>query len=117
MPCLARVVLPHYPHHVVQRGHNKQLVFAEDADDRYDLDMLATFKALLDAKVYAFCLACRVRLARRRFLLRRLGIDPRGTGGGVSGLDAKPDPEGRVIRETLQRGHSHHFSDGEVNLT
>ena len=29
MPRLGRVVLPHYPHHVVQRGHNKQVVFAE----------------------------------------------------------------------------------------
>jgi putative transposase len=56
MPRLGRVVLPNDPHHVVQRGHNKQLVFAEDADDRYDLDTLATFKGLLDIKVYAFCL-------------------------------------------------------------
>jgi putative transposase len=56
MPRLARVVLPNYPHHVVQRGHNKQLVFAEDADYRYYLDTLATFKAELDIKVYAFCL-------------------------------------------------------------
>jgi putative transposase len=56
MPRLARVVLPNYPHHVVQRGHNKQRVFAEDADYRYYLDTLATFKAELDIKVYAFCL-------------------------------------------------------------
>jgi putative transposase len=56
MPRLGRVVLPNYPHHVVQRGHNKQLVFAEDADYRYYLDTLATFKGLLDIKVYAFCL-------------------------------------------------------------
>jgi hypothetical protein len=34
----------------------KQVVFAGDADDRYDLDTLATVKALLDIKVYAFCL-------------------------------------------------------------
>jgi hypothetical protein len=28
MPRMGRVVLPNYPHHVVQRGHNKQVVFA-----------------------------------------------------------------------------------------
>ncbi len=55
MPRLGRVVLPNDPHHLVQRRHNKQRVFAEDADDRDDLDTLATFKALLDIKVSAFC--------------------------------------------------------------
>jgi putative transposase len=53
---LGRVVLPNHPHHVVQRGHTKQLVFAEGADDRDDLDTLATFNALLDIKVSAFSL-------------------------------------------------------------
>ena len=28
MPRMARVVLPNGPHHVVQRGHNRQVVFA-----------------------------------------------------------------------------------------
>ena len=28
MPRMGRVVLPNYPHHVVQRGHNRQVVFA-----------------------------------------------------------------------------------------
>lgn len=32
MPRLARVMLPEYPHHIVQRGHNRQLVFVEAAD-------------------------------------------------------------------------------------
>ncbi len=26
MPRVGRVVLPHYPHHIVQRGHNRQVV-------------------------------------------------------------------------------------------
>jgi putative transposase len=56
MPRVARIVLPHYPHHVVQRGHNKQTVFAEPADfERYLAD-LRELKSLLDVKVYAFCL-------------------------------------------------------------
>ncbi len=32
MPRVGRVVLPDYPHHVVQRGHNRQVVFAQDED-------------------------------------------------------------------------------------
>jgi putative transposase len=56
MPRCGRVVLPNTPHHIVQRGHNKQLVFAEGSDYRYYLDTLATFKTRLDIKVYAFCL-------------------------------------------------------------
>jgi len=32
MPRVGRVVLPNYPHHVVQRGHNRQVVFAAEED-------------------------------------------------------------------------------------
>jgi len=56
MPRTGRVVLPDYPHHVVQRGHNRQVVFAEPADYRYYLETLAEFKAALGVRVYAFCL-------------------------------------------------------------
>ena len=56
MPRMARVVLPHYPHHVVQRGHNKQVVFAHPGDfDSYLAD-LQELKTALGVKVYAFCL-------------------------------------------------------------
>ena len=43
MPRVGRVVLANYPHHVVQRGHNKQVVFAEEDDFRYYLDTLQNF--------------------------------------------------------------------------
>jgi REP-associated tyrosine transposase len=56
MPRTGRVVLPDYPHHVVQRGHNRQVVFAEPADYRYYLDTLTEFKAAFGVRVYAFCL-------------------------------------------------------------
>ncbi|MBK1723901.1 transposase [Thiocystis violacea] len=56
MPRVGRVVLPNYPHHVVQRGHNRQVVFAEDADYRYYLETLEAFKTIYDIKVYGFCL-------------------------------------------------------------
>lgn len=40
MPRMGRVVLPNYPHHVVQRGHNRQVVFAAAEDyQRYLTDL------------------------------------------------------------------------------
>ena len=56
MPRIGRVVLPNYPHHIVQRGHNRRAVFAEAADFEYYLATLAQFKAAYDVKVYGFCL-------------------------------------------------------------
>ena len=32
MPRMGRAMLPSYPHHVVQRGHNRQVIFAETRD-------------------------------------------------------------------------------------
>lgn len=29
MPRVGRTILPYYPHHIIQRGHNRQVVFAE----------------------------------------------------------------------------------------
>jgi len=56
MPRTARVVIPSYPHHVIQRGHNRQAVFAGDDDFRYYLENLTEWKEILGCKVYAFCL-------------------------------------------------------------
>ncbi len=53
---MGRVVLPNFPHHVVQRGHNRQVVFAEAADFEYYLQTLAEFKAEYAIQVYGFCL-------------------------------------------------------------
>jgi hypothetical protein len=52
MPRLGRIVLPNYPHHVVQRGHNKQAVFAEEADYLYYLNTLEEFKDLYDIPIF-----------------------------------------------------------------
>ena len=56
MPRMGRVVLPGYPHHIVQRGHNRQVVFAADDDYHYYLETLAEFKEVYQVQVYAFCL-------------------------------------------------------------
>ena len=56
MPRSARLVLPNCPHHIIQRGHNRQVVFSGDDDYLYYLDNLQEWKTELDCKVYAYCL-------------------------------------------------------------
>ena len=56
MPRTGRVVLPNYPHHVVQRGHNRQVVFANACDFEYYLSNLRELKEALGVRVYAYCL-------------------------------------------------------------
>lgn len=56
MPRQARIILRQTPHHVVQRGHNRQAVFIEDADYRYYINTLREWKEELKIKVYGYCL-------------------------------------------------------------
>ncbi|MBT2342327.1 MULTISPECIES: transposase, partial [Pseudomonas] len=56
MPRMGRIVLPNYPHHVVQRGHNRQVVFAGAEDYRRYLSDLRELKDAFGVKVYAYCL-------------------------------------------------------------
>ena len=56
MPRTARLIIPGYPHHVMQRGHNRQTVFVSDEDYLYYLDNLREWKQKLGCKVYAYCL-------------------------------------------------------------
>lgn len=56
MPRVARAVVPGFPHHIIQRGHNKHVVFAGEDDFEYYLATLAAFKEAYDVEVYAFCL-------------------------------------------------------------
>ena len=56
MPRAARITLPNYPHHVIQRGHNRQVVFTCADDYRYYLGNLAEWKTAYGCKVYAYCL-------------------------------------------------------------
>ena len=56
MPRTARIVVMGYPHHIIQRGHNRQVVFASDEDYRYYLDNLREWKEKLGCKIYAYCL-------------------------------------------------------------
>ena len=56
MPRQARVIVPGLPHHIVQRGHNKQPVFIEDRDFQYYLDNLQEWKHTLGLEVFSYCL-------------------------------------------------------------
>lgn len=56
MPRSARLVLPGYPHHVIQRGHNRSPLFVQDADYRFYVRTLRDGKLRFDCKVYAYCL-------------------------------------------------------------
>ena len=56
MPRQPRVVLPGYPHHIVQRGHNRHAVFAQARDYCYYMDSLRTWKAHYGVRLYAYCL-------------------------------------------------------------
>jgi putative transposase len=56
MPRQARVILPNTPHHVMQRGHNRQVVFASDDDFAYYRSNMICFKKEFGCKIYSYCL-------------------------------------------------------------
>jgi len=52
----ARVLVANYPHHIVQRGHNRKAVFVADEDYQFYLENLLEWKQKFDIKLYAWCL-------------------------------------------------------------
>jgi putative transposase len=56
MPRTARIIINDSPHHIIQRGHNRQVVFASDDDYLFYLDNLREWKEKFGCKVYAYCL-------------------------------------------------------------
>ena len=54
MPRVGRTVLAYYPHHIIQRGHNRQVVFAEPRDFERYIGTMAEFKAVYGVKIYAW---------------------------------------------------------------
>lgn len=56
MPRMGRIVLADYPHHVVPRGHNRQVVFAAEEDYQRYVSDLRELKDAFGIKVYAYCL-------------------------------------------------------------
>ena len=56
MPRRARVIAPSLLHHIVQRGHYRQVVFIEDRDVEYYLNTLSEWKEILALEVFSYCL-------------------------------------------------------------
>ena len=56
MPRKMRIILPNCPHHIIQRGHNRQIIFAENSDYERYLNNVLELKAKFDIKVFAYCL-------------------------------------------------------------
>ncbi|MDX9701518.1 MAG: transposase [Candidatus Auribacterota bacterium] len=56
MPRQARVVIPHCPHHVTQRGNYRQAIFHEQADCDYYCHLIAAYSAKYRIKIYGYCL-------------------------------------------------------------
>lgn len=75
MPRQSRLVLPNCPHHIIQRGHNRQVVFAGNDDYLYYLDNLREWKTELCCKIYAYCL-----MTNHVHLVINPGSDPANLG-------------------------------------
>ena len=56
MPRLARVILPGYPHHIIQRGNRRQDVFFCDGDYFFYLDLLKEWCKAEGIEIWAYCL-------------------------------------------------------------
>lgn len=56
MPRKPRTLLTGFPHHVVQRGHDRQPVFISEQDYSYYLANLKELRSELHIRVYGFCL-------------------------------------------------------------
>ncbi|MBZ5585919.1 MAG: transposase [Acidobacteriia bacterium] len=56
MPRRARLIIPDVPHHVTQRGNNRQPVFLSPGDYRFYLDLLGRHARLCGARILGYCL-------------------------------------------------------------
>ncbi len=56
MARLARLTLPDYPHHIIQRGNNRQPIFATPADYRRLLDILEDNAKKFEVAMHAYVL-------------------------------------------------------------
>ncbi|MBN1353729.1 MAG: transposase, partial [Candidatus Omnitrophica bacterium] len=56
MPRIARIVVPQYPHHVVQRGNRRQRTFFNDSDYEEYLRLLQEHAKNFNTEILAYCL-------------------------------------------------------------
>ena len=56
MPRIARITEIDFPHHIVQRGNNRQRIFFDDNDKKKYLDLLRRYSEECSCKINAYCL-------------------------------------------------------------
>ncbi|ODS34744.1 MAG: hypothetical protein SCARUB_00004 [Candidatus Scalindua rubra] len=56
MPRIARIVATGYPHHILQRGNNREKVFVAKKDFKKYLSLLEKYSTEKDAVILAYCL-------------------------------------------------------------
>jgi putative transposase len=56
MPRIARVIAPSYPHHITQRGNNREDVFFDRGDREKYLELLIHFSRKHAVLIWAYCL-------------------------------------------------------------
>jgi putative transposase len=56
MARLPRLTLPGYPHHVIQRGNNRQVIVARDADRRFLLDLVLSTSRDCKVAIHSYVL-------------------------------------------------------------
>jgi len=90
-----RILIPGFPHHVVQRGHNRNAVFVETDDYEYYLANLIQWKDHFDVGVYAYCL-----MTNHVHLV----LVPLARGDGISGLMRRLSArQGRRVNQLERR--------------
>ena len=56
MPRIARGVAVSYPHHIVQRGNNREKIFFHNKDKEKYLSLLMKYSEKWNVKIFAYCL-------------------------------------------------------------
>jgi len=56
MPRAPRITVPGYPHHIIQRGNNRQPIFLKLQDYQFYLECLLDAKEQTQCRIYAYCL-------------------------------------------------------------
>jgi len=62
-----RIAVPAYPHHIIQRGNNRQAIFFTEDDYRCYIESLRQAKSTCQCRLYAYVLGGAASSTTRRF--------------------------------------------------
>lgn len=92
--------MPGHPHHIVQRGHNRQLVFAEHSDYEHYLSSLRGLKEQCGIKVFSYCLMTNhVHLLASPDTAAGLGASMKGLAARATRYRNKPEGRSGMLCE------------------